>query len=487
MKNFFISIIKPILRFLIRVLNKNFIWNELKLIQEERLEIEKKNILSRIMSCGFGLNVNGKIFISDPQFLTIGNNVQIGENACLVTDGGLSIGDNTRILPNFTVYTSNPQFFGAALPYDNINISKPVAIGRNVFIGANVTIVPGIQIGNGAIIEMGTVVTQHVPEMAIVGNSPFNSRGFRDRDQYNRLDKAHKYAGVKGELLSKDEFKSFGKNANDPEIQTFFGVTTGRAGSKTLSNVLSGHPSITCFHEPRMQLIRLSTEFAHGLKTYEETQEELYALYCNSGVFFNNFYGEIDLKLFNLISILADIIPRSKFIWLIRDGRDVVASTYARGWFRPNEAVNSNPKFSALKWVLSYRLNGSLCGEMTKERWEEISVFERNCWNWSFVNRKIYDQLSSLPKERWCMLKIEEIQQKLPDMFNFLGVNSLSLKIPKLNKTEDIRKLATRSIKKTEPWQTWDSKKRNSFEKWCSQEMDSWYPDWKNERGKIIS
>lgn len=54
-------------------------------------------------------------------------------------------------------------------------------------------------------------------------------------------------------------------------------------------------------------------------------------------------YAECAQKLFNVIPFLNDLFPSSKFIWLLRDGRDAVASGVNRGWFSTNELGNGNP------------------------------------------------------------------------------------------------------------------------------------------------
>ena len=45
-------------------------------------------------------------------------------------------------------------------------------IGNDVWIGGNATIMPGIQVGHGAIISAAAVVTNDVPDYAIVGGNP---------------------------------------------------------------------------------------------------------------------------------------------------------------------------------------------------------------------------------------------------------------------------------------------------------------------------
>jgi acetyltransferase-like isoleucine patch superfamily enzyme len=47
-----------------------------------------------------------------------------------------------------------------------------VTIEDDVWIGVNATILPGVRVGRGAVVAAGSVVTQDVPEFAIVGGVP---------------------------------------------------------------------------------------------------------------------------------------------------------------------------------------------------------------------------------------------------------------------------------------------------------------------------
>ena len=50
--------------------------------------------------------------------------------------------------------------------------AKPVTVGDNVLIGANAVIIEGVSVGSGAVVAAGAVVTQDVPENAVVAGVP---------------------------------------------------------------------------------------------------------------------------------------------------------------------------------------------------------------------------------------------------------------------------------------------------------------------------
>ena len=80
----------------------------------------------------------------NPEKLTIGDNVYIGNNFYSNCVGGLTIGKGTLISYNCTVMTYNHDYKeDLFMPYGLSNIYKEVVIKENVWIGINVNIAGG--------------------------------------------------------------------------------------------------------------------------------------------------------------------------------------------------------------------------------------------------------------------------------------------------------------------------------------------------------
>ena len=62
----------------------------------------------------------------------------------------------------------------------------------------NVCIAPGTEIGEGAIIGMGSVVSGHVPPLAIVGSQKWRILDYRDKEHYEMLESKKAYGGRDG-------------------------------------------------------------------------------------------------------------------------------------------------------------------------------------------------------------------------------------------------------------------------------------------------
>ncbi len=117
-------------------------------------------------------------FIHGP--LRLGNEVAIN-HGCSIDGGraGISIGNQTRIANNVTLYAFNHGMAPNAPIYQQGVSSKGIVIGEDVWIGAQAGIVDGVHIGSHAIVAMGAIVTKDVPEYAIVAGNPAKIIGDR--------------------------------------------------------------------------------------------------------------------------------------------------------------------------------------------------------------------------------------------------------------------------------------------------------------------
>lgn len=157
-----------------------------------------RDALARCASVGPGTTFRGRVRLNGGDAVVLGSNVVINDNADIRGEGGLTIGDNTKIARNVVIYTINHRIDGERLPFDEGRVERSVSIGRNVWIGANVCIAPGTSIGDGAVVAMGAVVSGTVAPMSIVAGGPMRVIGQRDVEHYQRLDAEGTYGGLDG-------------------------------------------------------------------------------------------------------------------------------------------------------------------------------------------------------------------------------------------------------------------------------------------------
>ena len=94
--------------------------------------------------------------------------------------------------------TTHPAFFSTAKQCGTTYVSEscfpektnPAVIGNDVWIGYGARILGGVKIGDGAIVAAGAVVTQDVPDYAIVGGVPAKVIRYRfTEEQIQKLQK----------------------------------------------------------------------------------------------------------------------------------------------------------------------------------------------------------------------------------------------------------------------------------------------------------
>jgi len=138
------------------------------------------------------------------KFISIGNNVSIGERVCItawnkseylpeiIIGNNVDIGDDCHITAINKIKIGNNVLFGKKItisdnshgscdnneelklhPSQRVVTSKgEVIINDNVWIGDKATILPNITIGKGAIVGANSVVTKNVPNHCIVAGNP---------------------------------------------------------------------------------------------------------------------------------------------------------------------------------------------------------------------------------------------------------------------------------------------------------------------------
>lgn len=123
----------------------------------------------------------------------IGAHCILGQNAHIAP--GVTIGNSVKIQNNVSVYTGtiieDDVFLGPSCVLTNVSnprsqvnrheLYEQTRIRRGATIGANATIVCGLTIGRYAFIAAGAVVTDNVPDYALMLGVPARQKGWMSR------------------------------------------------------------------------------------------------------------------------------------------------------------------------------------------------------------------------------------------------------------------------------------------------------------------
>lgn len=115
------------------------------------------------------LRLSRKHCMQIPVTTQIGYGFYIGHGIGIVINPGTKIGNNCNISQFLSIGT---------------NKSTPCTIGDNVYIGPNVCIVEDVQIGDNVTIGAGSVVVKDIPENATAVGVPAKAINYNNPGQY---------------------------------------------------------------------------------------------------------------------------------------------------------------------------------------------------------------------------------------------------------------------------------------------------------------
>lgn len=249
-------------------------------------------------------------------------------------------------------------------------------------------------------------------------------------------------------------------------IPQVFIVGTGRCGTASLAALLSAIPDGRVVHEITPQLFSEVNASFRGTLSRSALVELLRRTRDPASIGGSALSGEANQRLSFVLPALAEAFPHARVVWLLRDGRDAVASMQRRLWYHPREmALRSR---GARPWAL-HRIQGDDTGDLSPDAWTRLDSFARCCWYWSFTNRLIDHErvrlsLPVLP------IRIERLGEVLPELWSFLELRApLPVKVPHLHSASGGR---------SPGWRLWSPRQRAAFRAHCAMVMDRHYPDW---------
>lgn len=135
-----------------------------------------------LAKCGRKVNIEkGALFSAR---VTLGDYSGIGVNAKIY--GTCHIGKYVMMGEDVAIISRNHRHDRTDIPMmeQGFEMERPVVIGDDVWIGDRVMLMPGVHIGSGAILAAGAVVTENVPDYAVVGGVPARVISMRNGEPY---------------------------------------------------------------------------------------------------------------------------------------------------------------------------------------------------------------------------------------------------------------------------------------------------------------
>ena len=204
---------------------------------------------------------------------------------------------------------------------------------------------------------------------------------------------------------------------HDQASPTFI-LSTGRSGTKLLSDILELSRKLRTYHKPHPEL----TYFANY--AYASDADKLPVL---SGIIdscryelirdcfvLEKLYVETNNRVTFFAPHLANLYPKSKFVHLQRDVYKFVESGYSRNWYSDEKLFDE--------------------GRITPENsanvpWSKFSQVQKITWLWQSTNQFIRSMMVELSAERKFFIYSEELYQdvgKVMNLLDFIGVTDIT-------------------------------------------------------------
>jgi hypothetical protein len=265
------------------------------------------------------------------------------------------------------------------------------------------------------------------------------------------------------------------------EPRVYFVLSCARSGSTSLAHILDTATNGICLSEPYPNLNIETRDMMEGRlaaphRMLAETIFPRIARTLDKGLI----HGEKNVTYGPFVPHLHEML-RCRFIFLKRDGRDVVASLM--NWHNDvfgsvyRECREESPLSELARQTVAalplekdesdYARPRPLPGDSCYDRWLDFSRFEMAAWYWQFINRYYRQQLAFLPRDAWVEVDYTSITvERIGALFDFLGLEGFephkveAMLARRINSIED--RIGQNG--KFPKWSQWDIERQHQFD-----------------------
>jgi putative colanic acid biosynthesis acetyltransferase WcaF len=117
---------------------------------------------------GRAVVVRGKVNITMPWRITIGDHVWLGEEVLILSFAPVVIEDSVCVSQRAFLCTGSHAHRKPAFDL----VTKPITLRRGAWVAAQAFIAPGVEVGEGAVVSAGSVVVENVAPRVLVRGNP---------------------------------------------------------------------------------------------------------------------------------------------------------------------------------------------------------------------------------------------------------------------------------------------------------------------------
>jgi hypothetical protein len=259
------------------------------------------------------------------------------------------------------------------------------------------------------------------------------------------------------------------------DLRCFFITGHNRSGTNLVSKVLNEARNARVFEElsPKMGYEAREKHEGHfpsreAAKGFIKAQKHEHIKLVNE---MGYVFGDKNANYIPFLSEMAEVWASSKFVIVIRDGRDVVTSycnfyaSTGKKVFQMAEDVGEGGDRYPVCNLWDYSRLRPRKGEELHEEWQDLDLFSKSCFSWAYTNEILFDVLQGIARERYFLLNTSAITLAfVRDTYEFLGLEGFDeTRIGCL-----LRSGVNRSRSRIEShWGDWTESQRSVYEGFC--------------------
>lgn len=241
--------------------------------------------------------------------------------------------------------------------------------------------------------------------------------------------------------------------------QYLFFVSTGRTGTHFLQQFFDANvDDCLSLHEPKPAFKRRGYELVS--RSYSTYERLYFSLFRKARIFSSGaqYYIEANNCLFSSIDLIRDVFSDSTVVYIIRDGRDVVAS-YMNSFKRYSKDPRGNKQLSPDHFQ----------DDPYKDRWDKMNPVAKMSWFWLRVNEVIEESNPDLTVKFGKLFSPPHRPlRKIIDHLD--GVNISQETIERAFKEKE----SSSSIDYIPDWEEWPSHWKEQFVEICGEKMEEY-------------
>ncbi|MEI7635905.1 MAG: sulfotransferase [Syntrophus sp. (in: bacteria)] len=197
--------------------------------------------------------------------------------------------------------------------------------------------------------------------------------------------------------------------------ESFFVLSSGRCGSKTLNEVINTAENVRSFHTSQPSMGQRSLDaFWNSIDRKEFLSNYHYPLIQQTSK--DGFvFGETTPAITAFSGALAETIPKAKFVILVRDPITFTRSALFQNFYHGH--ADDRYRFTPIKDTDAY------------VQWGKKSQVDKICWLWNEFYDLIERATENLDQDRFMVLRFEDLFgniQTLRKLFEFLNLKGFS-------------------------------------------------------------